>query len=118
MVADGMVGYKGGEVASQLAVKTMSEAFRAKTFDGEHRVADVGRRELPRRRVCVTLRSPSRTAFVQCVPDSIKLAKDDKGQHHYIPMKWVTSVDDKVHIDRPGGQAMKEWSDAPASSKG
>ena len=32
------------------------------------RVADVGRRELPRRRVCVTLRSPSRTAFVQCVP--------------------------------------------------
>ncbi len=46
--------------------------------------------------------------------DTIKLAKDDKGQHHYIPMKWVTSVDDKVHVDRPGTQAMKEWStDAP-----
>jgi hypothetical protein len=42
--------------------------------------------------------------------DTIKLAKDDKGQHHYIPMKWVTSVDDKVHVDRPGTQAMKEWS--------
>ena len=45
--------------------------------------------------------------------DSIKLAKDDKGKHHYIPMKWVTSVDDKVHIDRPGAQAMREWSDSP-----
>lgn len=43
--------------------------------------------------------------------DTIKLAKDDKGRHHYIPMKWVTSVDDKVHIDRPGAQAMKEWTE-------
>jgi hypothetical protein len=47
--------------------------------------------------------------------DTIKLAKDDKGQHHYIPMKWVTSVDDKVHVDRPGAQATKEWTtEAPA----
>jgi hypothetical protein len=45
--------------------------------------------------------------------DTIKLAKDANGKHHYIPMKWVTSVDDKVHIDRPGGQAMKEWSETP-----
>lgn len=43
--------------------------------------------------------------------DMIKLTKDANGKHHYIPMKWVTSVDDKVHIDRPGGQAMREWSD-------
>ncbi len=43
--------------------------------------------------------------------DMIKLAKDAKGQHHYIPLKWVTSVDDKVHIDRSGDQAMREWSD-------
>jgi hypothetical protein len=43
--------------------------------------------------------------------DTIKLAKDNKGQHHYIPTKWVASVDDKdkVHIDRPGDQAMREW---------
>jgi hypothetical protein len=26
-------------------------------------------------------------------------------------MKWVTSVGDKVHIDRPGDQAMREWSE-------
>jgi hypothetical protein len=44
---------------------------------------------------------------------SIKLAKDDTGQHHYIPLEWVTSVDDKVHIDRPGQQAMSEWTTTP-----
>jgi hypothetical protein len=46
--------------------------------------------------------------------DTIKLNKDDKGQHHYIPMSWVKSVDDKVHVDRPGDQAMREWLTAPA----
>lgn len=45
--------------------------------------------------------------------DSIKLKKDDSGQHHFIPMKWVTVVDDKVHVDRPGDQAMKEWKTSP-----
>lgn len=44
---------------------------------------------------------------------SIKLAKDETGLHHYIPLDWVTSVDDKVHIDRPGKQAMQEWTTAP-----
>ena len=44
---------------------------------------------------------------------SIKLAKDDSGRHHYIPLAWVTAVDDKVHIDRPGDQAMREWSESP-----
>ncbi len=28
--------------------------------------------------------------------DTIKLEKDKEGQHHYIPMSWVTKVDDKV----------------------
>jgi hypothetical protein len=41
--------------------------------------------------------------------DSIKLTKDDKGQHHWIPISWVTRVDDQVHIDRPSDQAMREW---------
>lgn len=40
----------------------------------------------------------------------IKLTKDQSGQHHWIPQSWVTTVDDKVHVDRPGQQAMKEWS--------
>jgi hypothetical protein len=29
-------------------------------------------------------------------------------------VSWVTSVDDKVHIDRPGQQAMEEWLHKPA----
>lgn len=41
--------------------------------------------------------------------DSIKLKKDKLGQHHFIPMSWVKTVDGKVHIDRPGEQAMREW---------
>ena len=49
--------------------------------------------------------------------ETIKLVKDDKGNHHYIPMKWVKSVDDKVHIDRPGDQAMREWSDKKPTAK-
>lgn len=44
---------------------------------------------------------------------TIKLTKDQRGQHHWIPMKWVTSVDDKVHVDRPGEQAMREWMATP-----
>lgn len=45
--------------------------------------------------------------------DIIKLTKDANGQHHYIPLSWVTSVDKQVHIDRPGDQAMREWSTSP-----
>ena len=41
--------------------------------------------------------------------DTIKLKKDKSGRHHYMPLKWVTSVDEKIHIDRPGDEAMKEW---------
>jgi hypothetical protein len=44
---------------------------------------------------------------------SIKLARDAQGRHHYIPLSWVTRVDAHVHVDRPGKQAMREWSDAP-----
>lgn len=48
--------------------------------------------------------------------NTIKLARDDQGRHHYIPLSWVTSVDSKVHIDRPGDQAMREWStEAPTA---
>jgi hypothetical protein len=45
--------------------------------------------------------------------DWIKLTKDNKGQHHWIPTSWVTRVDERVHVDRPGNQAMKEWSTSP-----
>ena len=41
--------------------------------------------------------------------DRIKLKKDVKGVHHFIPLSWVRTVDDKIHIDRPGDQAMRDW---------
>ncbi len=50
--------------------------------------------------------------------DTIKLAKDDKGQHHYMPLSWVRSVDDKVHVDRTGDQAMRDWSTKAPAAKG
>ncbi len=49
--------------------------------------------------------------------NAIKLTKDGSGEHHFIPLNWVTSVDDKVHIDRPGDQAMQQWTTtAPRAS--
>ncbi|MEO9255593.1 MAG: DUF2171 domain-containing protein [Tepidiformaceae bacterium] len=49
--------------------------------------------------------------------NSIKLTKDKTGQHHWIPMSWVTKVDDKVHVDRPGDQVMKEWMSTPPEAR-
>lgn len=46
--------------------------------------------------------------------DTIKLNKDKSGQHHYIPIDWVVSTEGgRVKIDRPGDQAMDEWSTTP-----
>ena len=45
--------------------------------------------------------------------ETIKLKKDDKGQHHYIPLSWVKTIDSMVHLDRPGDQVMKQWSNNP-----
>lgn len=46
--------------------------------------------------------------------DTIKLKRDSAGKHHYIPLSWVTSVEGgKVKIDRPGEEAMQEWSETP-----
>jgi hypothetical protein len=46
--------------------------------------------------------------------DTLKLKKDKDGQHHYIPLSWVTSTEsNKVKIDRPGDQAMQDWSQTP-----
>ena len=47
--------------------------------------------------------------------NAIKLKKDEKGEHHFIPMEWVTKVDGEVHVDRPGDQAMREWSTSPSN---
>jgi hypothetical protein len=44
--------------------------------------------------------------------DTIKITKDENGNHHWIPIAWVTRVDQHVHLDRPGTQAVQEWSDS------
>jgi hypothetical protein len=45
----------------------------------------------------------------------IKLTKNSApdGQHHWIPVDWVTRVDNEVHVDRPGDQAMRQWLSSP-----
>jgi hypothetical protein len=39
----------------------------------------------------------------------IKLTKDDGGQHHWIPLSWVTAADDAVRLDRSDQQARQDW---------
>jgi len=46
--------------------------------------------------------------------DAIALARGNDGGPHYIPLTWVSSVDDKVHLDRTSDQARKQWSATPA----
>jgi hypothetical protein len=51
--------------------------------------------------------------------NSIKLAKNDPkagGQHHWIPMDWVASVDDKVRLNKDCGEAQRDWQSAPTGT--
>jgi hypothetical protein len=46
--------------------------------------------------------------------NTIKLNKDKTGQHHYIPLSWVTPTEGgKVKVDRLGDEAMEDWSTTP-----
>lgn len=45
--------------------------------------------------------------------NSIKLTRDENGNHHWIPIGWVTGIDSgQVTIDRSVAQAQEEWSDS------
>jgi hypothetical protein len=44
--------------------------------------------------------------------DSIVLAADD-GDAHRIPLAWVQSVDQVVHLDRSLEEARRDWAPAP-----
>ena len=50
----------------------------------------------------------------------IKLTAKDSpdSEHHWIPLEWVTFVDNQVHVDRPGDQAMREWLSKPPVATG
>ncbi len=41
-------------------------------------------------------------------PDAIAVLAD--GVPHAIPLEWVASVDDKVHLDRPSVEVRHAWS--------
>ena len=45
---------------------------------------------------------------------SIKLTRNDSpdGQHHLIPMSWVSRVDSQVHLGKNCGEAKREWQPA------
>jgi hypothetical protein len=45
---------------------------------------------------------------------TIKLARDANGVHHYIPVSWVTRVDQAIFLDRPTSQVMREWTSEAA----
>jgi hypothetical protein len=47
--------------------------------------------------------------------DQIKLTKTDpaaNGKHHLIPVAWIDHIDQKVHLTKPGKDAMSEWREA------
>src|SRR4051794_10271178 len=46
---------------------------------------------------------------------SIKLTKDSArdGQHHYLPLEWVESVDNAVRLSKSCDEARREWNAAP-----
>jgi hypothetical protein len=46
--------------------------------------------------------------------DTIKLTKNDSpdGQHHRIPLSWVATVDDRVHLNMDHRQVQAQWQPA------
>jgi hypothetical protein len=72
-------------------------------------------RELIRPHMAVVASDGAELASVDHIEgrNSIALAKDDSGTHHYIPLSWVQSVDDKVHLDHTRQEVEQEWSTRP-----
>jgi hypothetical protein len=51
-------------------------------------------------------------AQVDCLQgeNMIKLTRDENGNHHWIPISWVTDVSSVVQLDRSVMQVQEEWS--------
>lgn len=52
---------------------------------------------------------------------SIRLAHEDPepgGDYHYLPLDWVESIDQSVHLNKPHDDAMREWNAAPIGAGG
>jgi hypothetical protein len=53
--------------------------------------------------------------------DCIKLKRAleaDGGTHHYLPLAWVSRVDEHVHLDREAGLARDTWLSSPTEVAG
>jgi hypothetical protein len=53
--------------------------------------------------------------------NSIKLTKNDSaagGQHHFIPVTWVETVDDRVHLNKNSKETFEQWKAQSASCCG
>ncbi|MEO2092018.1 MAG: DUF2171 domain-containing protein, partial [Gemmataceae bacterium] len=48
---------------------------------------------------------------------TVKLTQRDSpdGLHHFIPLSWVKSVDDKVHLTKNSVEAKAEWKPTAAA---
>ena len=47
---------------------------------------------------------------------SVKLTKSDPtaaGKHHFIPLNWVASVDQHVHLNKNSEEVFGEWKAEP-----
>ena len=46
--------------------------------------------------------------------DKIKLTKHDApdGKHHFIPVYWVSKVDEHVHLNKPAKDVKALWTEA------
>jgi hypothetical protein len=51
---------------------------------------------------------------------TIKLTRtggNANGQHHWIPLSWVTGVDDAVRLNRTADEATRDWSARPLGGR-
>ena len=39
----------------------------------------------------------------------VKLVRDVLGQHHLVPIAWIESIDDKIHLTRSAEEVERLW---------
>jgi hypothetical protein len=122
------VGHKISEAAEKA-----TDWAKEKTHEGAHRAEELGQKAKHamqpdakdvagsvRERMEVITSCGCRIGTVDHLEGStIKLTRNDPqagGRHHFIPLAWVASVDDKVHLYKNAEDAMREWQPEPAGA--
>lgn len=48
--------------------------------------------------------------FVDHIADgNLELARDEVGQHHFVPMRWIDHIDSQVHLARTAAEVRRLW---------